>query len=242
MDLQGLGSIVLLNQGRTQAQLTDSVKRLSSGLRINSAQDDPSGLAISEKLKAQVSGLDQGVRQIQDANNALNVADGALQTISDILQRLRALVVQANSDLETKTDQANVQVEIDQLTLEINRITQNTTFNGKQLLDGSLSSAIPQQGRTIIASNSTLAGGAQGGFGSTLIDTTFDPGTPAPGQPTINVSQLLQVLSYDPTTNQLTVRAKIFSSDPSFGPTQDQTFTVDAGTNYVTGSDRKSVV
>jgi len=152
-----LANSVSLNLNRTQAALQHSATRLSSGLRINSAADDPSGLAIAENLTSQVSGLDQGARNVQDANNAATVAEGALATIKTILQRIRQLAVEASSDIISQNDRASLQTEVDQLLLEINRIAQNTTFNGRALLDGSIAGYQPAQDATItLESNSTL--------------------------------------------------------------------------------------
>src|SRR5471032_331114 len=234
MDVRNLGDTVSLYSARTQADLKTAVQRLSSGLRINNAQDDPSGLAIAEKLQGKVNGLDQGARSIQDANNALNVADGALASIETILQRLRSLVVEANSGILSTGDQANLQAEIDQLVPEINKIAQNTTFNGINLLDGSLSSATTQPARALLAQNDSLSGGG------TVIDTTFDPLTPSVFQPAVPMAMLLQVQSYDPVSNQVFIRIDAFSNDPNFGPTQDSNtdpngpLGVTAGTNFAT--------
>lgn len=131
-----LSNAVQLNLNRNQAALKTSVTRLSSGLRINSAADDPSGLAIAEKLESRVNGFDQGSRNVQDATNAITVADGALQTVTDIVQRIRTLAVEAASDITSTSDKASLQTEVNQLLLEVNRISQNTQFNGTQLLSG----------------------------------------------------------------------------------------------------------
>ncbi|HEV2644558.1 MAG TPA: flagellin, partial [Candidatus Elarobacter sp.] len=141
MDVLSLAGGALNASLKTQNELQTLTKRLSSGLRVNSATDDPSGLAIAESLASKVSGLDEGSRQIQTANNALTVAEGAMTTIGDILQRMRSLVVQARSDLQSTADTGNIQAELSQLRLEIDRIAQNTSFNGRSLLDGSASSA-----------------------------------------------------------------------------------------------------
>jgi flagellin len=132
-----LANAAQLNLDKNQSALKTAVTQLSSGLRINSAADDPSGLAIAEKLQAQVNGFDQAVKNIQDANNAASVADGALQTTTDILQRIRSLAVEASSDITSQSDKANLQVEVSALLQEVNRISQNTSFNGSSLLDGS---------------------------------------------------------------------------------------------------------
>jgi flagellin len=133
--LTNLSDTVSLNLDRSQGRLQTEVSRLSSGLRINSAADDPSGLAIAEGLRSKVNGYDQAVSNVQDATNALTVADGALQTVTDLLQRLRVLTVQANHDLLSTDDRSNIQAESTQLQSEINTIAENTNFNGVSLLN-----------------------------------------------------------------------------------------------------------
>ena len=156
-----LANNVSLNLNRNQEALRSTVTQLSSGLRINTAADDPSGLAIAEKLQAQVNGFDQAVKNVQDANNAATVAEGALQTTTDILQRIRSLAVEASSDITSPTDKQNLQAEVSQLLLEVNRISQNTNFNGSALLDGSHAGFQPQQTAFLnITSNAALASGA----------------------------------------------------------------------------------
>ncbi|ORX24532.1 flagellin [Thermoanaerobacterium sp. PSU-2] len=113
-----------------------ALQKLSSGYRINSAADDAAGLAISEKMKAQIAGLDQAQRNAQDGISLLQTAEGALNETTSILQRMRELVVQASNDTNTNTDKVNIQKEIDQLKQEINRIATTTQFNQKNLLDG----------------------------------------------------------------------------------------------------------
>ena len=156
-----LANNVSLNLNRNQESLKTAVTRLSSGLRINTAADDPSGLAIAEKLQAQVNGFDQAVKNVQDANNAATIAEGALQTTTDILQRIRSLAVEASSDITSPSDKVNLQAEVSQLLLEVNRISQNTNFNGSSLLDGSHAGFQPQQTAFLtITSNSALASGS----------------------------------------------------------------------------------
>ena len=132
-----LSNQVQLNLNNNQRQLQNTVNQLSSGLRINSAADDPSGLAIATNLQTQVDGFNQASQNVQDANNAAQVALGALSTTTNILQRIRSLSVEASSDINSQNDRANLQAEISQLLLEVNRISQNTNFNGQALLDGS---------------------------------------------------------------------------------------------------------
>jgi flagellin len=132
-----LANAVQYNLDKNQEALQTSVTRLSSGLRINTAADDPSGLAIATNLQTQVDGFQQAVQNVQNANNAAQVADGALSTTTDILQRIRSLAVEASSDISSNSDRQNLQSEVSQLLLEVNRISQDTSFNGQALLDGS---------------------------------------------------------------------------------------------------------
>lgn len=116
-----------------------SMEKLSSGLRINRAGDDAAGLAISEKMRGQIRGLDQASRNSQDGISLIQTAEGALNETHSILQRMRELSVQASSDTNTTDDRGEMQKEITQLKDEIDRIANNTEFNTKKLLDGSLS-------------------------------------------------------------------------------------------------------
>jgi len=157
-----LANSASLNLNRNQGLLGKAVTSLSSGLRINTAADDPSGLAIAESLQAQVNGFDQASRNVQDATNAAQVAEGALQTTTDILQRVRTLAVEGASDIVSDADRGNLQSEVKQLLLEVNRISQNTNFNGQSLLDGSHAGFQQQiDANATITSNSNLAVGGQ---------------------------------------------------------------------------------
>jgi flagellin len=132
-----LANSVQLNLDRNQSQLQNVVTQLSSGLRINSAADDPSGNAIATNLQTAVDGFNQASQNVQNANNAAQVALGALTSTTQILQRIRSLAVEAASDINSNNDRLNLQTEVSQLLLEVNRISQNTNFNGASLLDGS---------------------------------------------------------------------------------------------------------
>jgi flagellin len=118
-------------------KIGESLARLSSGLRINSAKDDPSGLAISERFRTQIKGLARASLNAQDAISFLQTAEGALNETHSILQRMRELAVQAANGVLTTNDRLEIQKEIDQITDEINRIANSTEFNTKKLLDGS---------------------------------------------------------------------------------------------------------
>ncbi|MDR2179020.1 MAG: flagellin [Synergistaceae bacterium] len=121
----------------TTNSLQKSIQKLSRGLRINSAADDAAGLAISEKMRAQVRGLDRAVSNSQDGISMLQTAEGALSETHSILQRMRELSVQASNDTLTQQDRSYIQLEIDQLREEVTRIGNTTQFNKKKLLDGS---------------------------------------------------------------------------------------------------------
>jgi flagellin len=159
------------NLGLVSADFAKAVQRLSSGLRINSAADDAAGLAISQTLQAQINGFDQGARNAQDAISMLQTGESALGTIQDMLQRMRQLAVQASNDTYTSTDRQNIQDEVNQLISEIDRISTQTDFNGKKLLDGSIGGAqvvgggadikgIVAQAGVAIASNFTISSGS----------------------------------------------------------------------------------
>ena len=115
-----------------------SMQKLSSGLRINSAADDAAGLAISEKMRGQIRGLDQASANAQDATSMIQTAEGALNETTSILQRMRELAVQSASDTNTDDDRAKIQAETDQLAKEISRISNTTEFNTQNLLAGGL--------------------------------------------------------------------------------------------------------
>ncbi len=119
------------------AQKSGSLAKLSSGLRINKAGDDAAGLSISEKMRGQVGGLKQSIRNAQDGISLIQTAEGALTETHSILNRMRELAVQASTDTNTEEDRAEIQKEMDRLEEEMDRIAKDTEFNGMALLDGS---------------------------------------------------------------------------------------------------------
>ncbi len=119
-----------------QTAITKNIEKLSSGFRINRAGDDAAGLAISEKMRAQIRGLTQASRNAQDAISLIQTAEGALNETHSILQRMRELAVQSATDTNTDEDRAEIQKEIDQLATEITRISTDTEFNTQKLLNG----------------------------------------------------------------------------------------------------------
>jgi len=127
------------NLNASQAGLQTALQRLSSGLRINSARDDAAGLAISQRFTSQINGLNQAVRNANDGISLAQTAEGALQESGNILQRIRQLAIQSANDSNSAGDRKALQAEVSQLTSELNRIANTTTFNGKKILDGSFS-------------------------------------------------------------------------------------------------------
>ena len=144
-----LANGVQLHLDENEAQLQTAVTDLSTGLRINTAADDPSGLAIATNLQTQADGFTQAAGNVQNASNAAQVALGALTSEIDILDRIRNLAIEAASDIDSQSDRENLQTEVTQLLLEINRIAQNTNFNGLALLDGSHAGYVAQQSAQI---------------------------------------------------------------------------------------------
>ncbi len=134
------------NLGTSQSSLSTSMQRLSSGLRINSAKDDAAGLAIAERMSAQVRGLNQAQRNANDGVSLAQTAEGALSTIGGNLQRIRELAVQSRNATNSTEDRAALQKEVVQLKSEIDRVSTDTSFNGTKLLDGSFTSKAFQVG------------------------------------------------------------------------------------------------
>ena len=127
---------------RTENNLTKSMERLSSGLKINHAKDNPAGMAISNKMQAQIDALDRASSNASDGTSVLQIADGALNETSAILQRMRELSVQAANGTNSLEDKQAIQDEIKALKDEVNRISKDTEYNSKSLLDGSLDTRV----------------------------------------------------------------------------------------------------
>ncbi|WP_078594292.1 flagellin [Evansella clarkii] len=145
--------------GANQGAMQNSMEKLSSGLRINRAGDDAAGLSISEKMRAQIRGLDQASRNSQDGISMIQTAEGGLQEAHSILQRMRELAVQASNDTNVEADRTAIQDEFDELSSEIARIKDESQFNTKNILDGS-------------ASNIEIQTGANSGQNTTIDFTT----------------------------------------------------------------------
>ncbi len=156
------------NLNTSQSQLSTSLQRLSSGLRINSAKDDAAGLAISERFTTQIRGLNQAVRNANDAISLSQTAEGALGEYGNILQRVRELSVQSANATNSSSDRAALNGEAQQLLQELGRISTQTQFNGQNVLDGSFTSAQFQVGananQTISVSIGSAATSALGSY------------------------------------------------------------------------------
>jgi flagellin len=162
------------NLSTTQNSMSKSLERLSSGYRINRAADDAAGLAISEGLRSQISGLTQAVRNTQDGTSVVQTAEGALSETTSILQRMRDLSVQAsNSGSLNTTATGSIQKEMGQLKQELDRISNTTTFNGTNLLDGTFNGSFQvgaNAGQTINVTIGTAMGST--GLGVAGVDVT----------------------------------------------------------------------
>ena len=165
-----------MNTNRQMGVVTDalqkSTEKLSSGYKINRAADDAAGLSISEKMRAQIRGLDKASDNAQDGISLIQVAEGALNETHSILQRMNELATQAANDTNTSTDRTAIKAEIDQLTSEINRIQSTTQFNTQNLLDGKFTSKNLQigslSGQTIKISISNMNAATLGVSGLTV--------------------------------------------------------------------------
>ncbi|WP_345242347.1 flagellin Hag [Pontibacillus salipaludis] len=171
-------NIAALNTYRQLASANNSqsksMEKLSSGLRINRAGDDAAGLAISEKMRGQIRGLDQASRNSQDGISMIQTAEGALNETHSILQRMRELAVQAGNDTNNSEDRGALKDEVDQLNAEITRISDQTEFNTKKLLDGSLSATLQigaNDGQVLNVAISTDMDAAGLGVNGISIDT-----------------------------------------------------------------------
>ncbi|MBS1229385.1 MAG: flagellin [Proteobacteria bacterium] len=201
---------------KSQASLNQSLERLSSGLRINSAKDDAAGLAISQRMTSQISGMNVATRNANDGISLAQTAEGTLSTISDNLQRMRELSVQSANASNSSTDRTAIQQEITQLSSEIDRVAQQTDFNGTKLLDGSFSAQDFQVGANVgqtitvssIASARTSALGQYQGFSSSTALAATATDTAA--AKTISVGG--NTFSYNVATDAKAISAAINSS------------------------------
>ena len=180
---------------RSQTSMQTAMERLSSGLRINSARDDAAGLAISDRMTAQIRGLNQAVRNSNDGISIAQVTEGALQETTNILQRMRELSVQSANDSNSASDRANLQKEVVQLQSEINRIADTTTFNGKNMLDGTFISQKFHVGAYANETINVTVGSARGDAIGNQALTTNGTGTTAVAATTTFTAATSKVLA-----------------------------------------------
>ncbi|MDO9316140.1 MAG: flagellin [Burkholderiaceae bacterium] len=173
------------NLSMSQSSLSTSMQRLSSGLRVNNAKDDAAGLAIADRMNAQIKGINVAVRNANDGISLAQTAEGALSTVTDVLQRMRELAVQAQNGSNGTTDRANLDTEYQQLSAEVTRIAAQTKFNGTAIVGASAGAQVFQVGAnngdtlTITTSTvTTVAGGvttaALASTALAAIDTQLD--------------------------------------------------------------------
>jgi flagellin len=175
------------NLNKSQSSLSISMQRLSSGMRVNSAKDDAAGLAIAERMNAQVKGMNVAARNANDGISLAQTAEGALGAVGDALQRMRELAVQARNSTNSDSDKDSLDKEFGELAKEIQRVLGGTTFNGKAILGAQAATLTFQVGAnttsddtisiatsnmTSLASITTLAGTDNAGTGRALIDST----------------------------------------------------------------------
>jgi flagellin len=169
------------NLSKSQSALSNSMTRLSSGLRINSAKDDAAGLAISDRMTAQIRGLNQAVRNANDGISLAQTAEGAMQESTNILQRMRELAVQSANGSNASADRSALQSEVNQLKNEMNRIASTSTFNGLKILDGSFTAEKFQVGananETIAVDISGMASTDLGRYSLTSTNTNASQGS-----------------------------------------------------------------
>jgi len=181
MGLRVNTNIASINAQRSTAQVTTRLarnyQRLSTGLRISTAADDAAGLAISERLRSQIRSLGQASRNANDGISLVQVGEGALNEVSNILVRLRELAIQSANGSSSNQDRNTIKEEFDSLVGEINRIAQSTEFNGVKLLDGSASTVTFQVGINTTAGIDTLDVSLEAALSTTLGLSTLDIGS-----------------------------------------------------------------
>lgn len=211
-----------------------AIQRLSSGLRINSAKDDAAGLAISDRMTAQIRGLNQAARNANDGVSLAQTAEGALAQTGSLLQRMRELAIQSANATNSASDRAALQAEVNQIKEELNRVASTTTFNGLKILDGSYQNKAFQVGananETINVSIAGVAATDLANYGLTGVNTNASQGT---GQATAAATSL-------PTNN--TIAAQTLTVSGSKGTTTvavaagDSAYTIARNVNAVSGT------
>jgi flagellin len=191
------------NLSMNSTSLATTVQRLSSGLRVNSAKDDAAGLAVAERMTTQIRGSQMAIRNAMDGISLFQTAEGALGRIADNVQRIRELAVQAGNDTFSEEDRGNLQLEVDQLTTEIDRIVTTARFNGISLLDGAGGITTLQVGANALVGGAAVADelditDAFAEFDMTLLVSTGGAGTiDISGSDGVNARGVLEGLDED---------------------------------------------
>ena len=201
-----------VNLKRADTRTGSSLERLSSGYKINKASDDSSGMAISNRMRAQINALDQASRNAEDSQCIIQTAEGALSEIEALIQRMRELSVQAANDVYTIEDRDAAQKEINNLMNEVDRIASTTEFNGHGLLDGSLTRVVTYSENGF--SSLSVSDQVKSGVYQVTVNSTATPATdtisytiPAEGTNTISINGA--DITIEATDNDATVKQKV---------------------------------
>jgi len=211
------------NLSSSQTSLNTSLQRLSSGLRINSAKDDAAGLAISDRMTSQIRGMTQATRNANDGVSLAQTAEGALSSSGDILQRIRELAVQSSNATNSTSDRQALQTEAGQLSSELNRIAQTTSFNGQTLLDGTMGTANFQVGadaNQLISAN-----------GANFLTNTYGNNRVQSDAVAVKATTNVATLA-----TAITVNGKLGSATVATDATKDSAKSIAAAINQKTGS------
>ncbi len=232
----------------SQSALATSLQRLSSGLRINSAKDDSAGLAISERMSAQITGMNQAVRNANDGISLAQTAEGDLTQITTNLQRIRELAVQSSNASNSASDRTAMQAEVTQLVAEIDRVAANSSFNSVKLLDGTFTTQTFQVGAnatandkiTISAINSARTTSLGASTSATVTSSAVNTTAISSGNVTINGVQINDSVSDGVSTASATASAKAkataINATSGTGVTATANATAVAGTSMVTAA------
>jgi len=217
----------------SQGNLATALQRLSSGLRINSAKDDAAGLAISDRMTAQIRGLDQARRNANDGISLAQTAEGALAQSGEILQRVRELAIQSANATNSASDRQSLNAEVNQLVTEVSRIANSTTFNGLKVLDGSYQG---QQFQVGADANQTIGVSIQGARATDLSNNTVSgQGTGAAGLGGTAAASNAAVTSNGVSAQTLTVSGSNGSANVTVAA-NDQASAIAASVNAQSGS------
>lgn len=232
-------NVASLNAQRQLVQsgndMNQAMERLASGKRINTARDDAAGLAISNRQTSQIRGLDQAIRNANDGVSLIQTAEGALDEVTNILQRMRELAIQSANGIYSEVDRATLDAEVQQLKSEIDRIASSTTFNGQPLLDGSLGAVDLQVGSE---SNQTIGLSIQGFSTASLGSSSGDiVGEAMTGLSTLTGLSGDELIVNDVTITSLTANANISDALASINADLDgKGAEVDTLVSYVSNS------